>query len=402
MNVPGCTFVKSETIKVLHVTASMAIEWAGPAVTVAGLTDALHRCGVRSEIVTATGPTLGTDPLPTPHAAVHSFETECLARIWPAYSRKLTRFLDKAVAGFDLVHVHEIWHYPGYAASRVARRRGVPYVVCMHGELGARHLQHKWFKKWVYRRVILDRVLQSANALHAVTRAEKFHVAGLGYDAPVFTFPNGIDLDQTDDAASPDTSDFLARYPRLTGKRVILFLGRLQSLKGLDVLARSFVRVASGFQDVVLLIVGPDEDGTRNRVEQILRTAGVLDRAVFTGMLTGGDRLAAFACADVFVLTSYAEGFSHAVLEALAAGLPVVISEQCNFPEVAEANAGFVVPTEEAPVAEAIGAVLSDGTRHAARNGRRLVTERYTWPAIAESMADFYRTLIRQHEPQRT
>ena len=299
----------------------MALEWAGPAVTVAGLTDALHRCGVRSEIVTATGPTLGTDPLPTPHVAVHSFETECLARIWPAYSRKLTHFLDNAVAGFDLVHVHEIWHYPGYAASRVARRRGVPYVVCPHGELGARHLQHKWFKKWVYRRLIL---------------------------------------------------------------------------------ARSFVRVASGFQDVVLLIVGPDEDGTRNTVEQILRTAGVLDRAVFTGMLTGGDRLAAFACADVFVLTSYAEGFSHAVLEALAAGLPVVISEQCNFPEVAEANAGFVVPTEEAPVAEAISALLSDGTRHVGRNGRRLVMERYTWPAIAESTADFYRTLIRTHKPQRT
>ncbi len=380
----------------------MSPGWGGPSAAVAGLTSALEQRGVHSEIVTTTGRRVGTEPLPTPHIAVHPFPSEFAARIWPAYSRKLARFLDNATSGFDVVHVHEIWHYPGYVASRVARRHDVPYVVSLRGELDGRRLQHKWFKKWGYRKLILARILQSADALHAVAQAEQAHIARLGYETPVFVSPNGISLDLLDEFASTDTSGFLAKHPRLTGKRVILFVGRIQSLKGLDVLARSFARIASKFEDVTLLIVGQDEDGTRDKVEGILRTAGVLDRVLFTGILTGSDKLAAFACADLFVLSSYSEGFSNAVVEALAAGLPVVISEQCNFPEVAEAGAGFVVPAEDKPVAGAISALLSDVDLSARTgcNGRRLVTERYTWPAIAESMVDFYQTLLRKRKAQ--
>ena len=147
----------------------------------------------------------------------------------------------------------------------------------------------------------------------------------------------------------------------------------------------------------VLLVVGPD-DGARGAMESILEQTGVLDRTVFTGMLLGDHKRAAFQCAELFVQPSYTEGFSNSVLEALAAGLPVVISEQCNFPEVAEHGAGFVVPLNDASVGEAIGELLSDvrlGARMG-RNGRRLVDERYTWQAAAASMAACYRTLLRE------
>ena len=124
----------------------------------------------------------------------------------------------------------------------------------------------------------------------------------------------------------------------------------------------------------------------------------MLDRAVFTGQLVGSGKQAAFACADLFVLPSYSEGFSMAVLEALAAGLPVVVSEPCNFPEVAACEAGFVVQAADAAVAAAIGALLSDDDLRTrmGRNGRALVAERYAWPAIAEAFADFYRTLAQK------
>ena len=395
--------MKSDSVKVLHLTAALSPEWGGSAVAVVGLTGALVQHGVHSEIVTTTGRRVGTDLLPTPQAVVHAFPAEFPAPFWTGYSRNLARFLDDAIPDFDVVHVHTLWHYPGYAASRVARRHGVPYVVSPRGELDGRRLRHKRFKKWVYRKLILGRLLRSADALHAVAQAERIHVAELGCETPVFVFPNGIGLDQLDAFASPDTSDFLAKYPQLTGKRVILFLSRIQSLKGLDVLARSFAGIASEFKDAVLLIAGQDEDGTQDEIEGLLRSAGVLDRVLFTGMLTGSDKMAAFACADLFVLPSHSEGFSNAVVEALAAGLPVVISEQCNFPEVAKAKAGLVVPVEDAPVAEAVGALLSDAGLRACmgRNGRRLVEEHYTWPPIAGSMADFYRTLIGKRAAQR-
>ena len=381
-------------VATLHVTASMSPEWGGPPAVVAGLTGALQQWGIRSEIVTAAGRWVGTGLLPTPDIAVHAFRTEYPARIWKGYSRKLARFLDEEIPRFDLVHVHGIWHYPAWMASRITRRRGVPCVVSLHDELSAAKLRHKWFRKRVYRNLILDRILRSADALHVLTRAERSRVAELGYDTPVFLSPNGIGLDTLDAPASPDASDFLARHPRLAGKRVILFLGRLHPSKGTDVLARSFVRIAPRFPDTVLLVAGPDEVGPRHGIERILRSAGLVDRVVITGMLTGADKLAALTLAELFVLPSRSEGMSVAVLEALAAGLPVVISEQYNFPEVGEAGAGFVVPRDEASFTEAIGALLSGGqvARSMGRRGRRLVTEHHTWPSIAGSMADFYRT----------
>ena len=381
----------------------MSPEWGGPSVAVAGLTAALEQHGVSSEIVTTTGRRVGTDLLPTPQAVIHAFHTEFPAPFWTAYSRDLARFLGDAIPSFDVVHIHTLWHYPGYVASRVARRHHIPYVISPHGALGGPALRHKWLRKWVYRKFILDRILRSADALHAVAQAEQVHVARIGCQTPAFVSPNGIGLDQLDAFASPDTSDFLAKCPQLKEKCTILYLSRIQSLKGLDVLARSFVAIASEFKDAVLLIAGQDEDGTQDEVEGILQSAGVLDRVIFTGILTGSDKMAAFACADLFVLPSHSEGFSNAVLEALAAGLPVVISEQCNFPEVGDAEAGFVVPAEDAPVTRAVGALLSHAglSAYMGRNGRQLVEERYTWPAIAESMADFYRTLIGKREAQR-
>ena len=120
------------------------------------------------------------------------------------------------------------------------------------------------------------------------------------------------------------------------------------------------------------------------------------DRATFTGVLDANDKLAALACADAFVLPSYAEGFSNAVLEALAAGLPVVISEHCNFPEVAEHGAGYIVRNDVQEICGAISTLLADKRSQveAGLNGRRMVAERYSWPAVSKAFAGLYRSIV--------
>ena len=242
--------------------------------------------------------------------------------------------------------------------------------------------------------IIQDRIIKPSDAIHALTAAEMTRITALGYETPVFVTPNGVDPDLLE--CAPDIAEFMAKYPKLAGTLVILFLGRLHSIKGLDVLARSFARISRKYKDCTLLVAGPDEDGSQKRMESLLLTEHALDRTVFTGMLTGRDKLAALKCADLFVLSSYSEGFSIAVLEALAGGLPVVISRQCNFPEVSEHAAGFVVEPEEPAVTQAISTLLSDGGLRLAmgRNGRRLVRKKYSWAGIAASMADHYRSLI--------
>ena len=170
--------------------------------------------------------------------------------------------------------------------------------------------QTQGFRKWFYRQAIQNRILQSADALHVLTQSESARVSELGYSSPVFVAPNGIDPDILN--APIDTNGLLGQYPELAGKRVVLFLGRLHAKKGLDLLARSFAVLADDFRSAVLLVAGPDENGERNRMETILKEADVSDRVVFTGMLTKGDKLAALKLADVFVLSSYSEGFTMA------------------------------------------------------------------------------------------
>ena len=378
-------------LRVLHVITSMAAQWGGTATAVAGLTRALGDFGVESEIVTTTSTSEGP-LLATPHLTRHCFERGLGARVWPGYSRALAAHLERAIGDFDIIHVHGIWHFGGWLAARIAKRKGVPYVVSLHGELDGRRLRHKRLKKRIYRALLLDDMLRDANALHAVSAVECGHAARLGLATPIFVCPNGVDLAVFDE---PADADLLAEHRVLRDKRIILYMGRIESLKGLDVLARAFIDVAKEYHDVALLIAGRDEDGTLDAVNRTLRGAGVADRVALAGFLVGERKSTALAHADVFVLSSFSEGFSIAVVEALAAGLPVVISRECNFPEVETANAGFVVPSARAEVAKAIAAILADAdlAKRMGENARRLVEEHYQWPAIGSRMAQRYRAL---------
>ena len=306
--------------------------------------------------------------------------------------------MSEEIDRFDLVHASEIWHHAAYTAFRAARERHVPFVMSIRGELSEWSLQHKALKKRIYMITVLDRMLRGADTLHAITPTEKERIARLGYNTPVLVAPNGIDPTPFDNL--PDPSEFLNKFPGLKGKRVILFLGRLNPKKGLDILARSFSSIARQFPETILLVAGPDEADIRQNMESILRSEGTLDKAMFTGMLTGTEKLAAMACADVFALSSYSEGFSIAILEAMAARLPVVITEGCNFPEVAEHGAGFVVEADDEPVADAISALLSDPDLRArmGERGRKLVTEHYTWEATAATIAELYRSLVSKNQ----
>ena len=378
-------------LKALHVTPSMWSEWGGPTVVVSELTSELYRQGVSCEIVTTRGYRTGDKPVSTPDIPLHCFDTELPARLWAAYSRKLSRFLHREAGRFDIIHIHGVWSYVCYAAFYAARRHGVPCVLTVHGELTEWGLRRNALRKQLFRLALTNKVLRQANALHAITDAESAQLLRIGCQAPVHVIPNGIDSAAF--AALPDATALLARYPALQGKRIILFLGRLHPKKGLDILAHSFDHVVRRFDDAVLLIAGPDKIGTRAQITAILRDKGLLDKAVFTGHLHGQDKLAALHCAELFVLPSHSDVLGISTLEAMAARLPVVITHGCEFPEVAEQEAGFVVEAGEQPIADSICALLADPARgqRMGQQGRKLVSERYTWQTSARAMHDLYK-----------
>ena len=381
-------------MKVLQVVPSLAPEWGGPVKVVNELAGALEVIGVSSEIISAQGRRVGNPETVTNDIPIHLFETGPLARLWTAHTPGLKKTLARKIPDFDLVHIQELWHYPGYIASKIARSRNVPYIVTIHGELNEWNLQQKRLKKQIYMMAIQRGILQKSAALHAITQAESNRIRQLEIETPVAMIPNGIHTEEFENL--PDRSQFVSRYPELENRLIVLFLGRIQQKKGLDILAQAFGNLVRTRHDVRLVVAGPDEDNTLTEIKTILKSQGALEKAVFPGMLTGEHKLEALSAADIFTLTSYSEGFSVALLEALSAGLPLVITDECNFPEVGDSRAGFVVRPNDSETASALMSLLdsADLRREMSENARRLVRSNYTWERIAEKMFTLYENVI--------
>jgi glycosyltransferase involved in cell wall biosynthesis len=254
-------------------------------------------------------------------------------------------------------------------------------------------LRHKRLKKAAYLAVVEGKNLRRAACLHALSKPEIGHLRALAPRTPICFVPNGVDLAPFDDL--PDRSRLEAEYPELVGKFVLLFFGRLHVKKGLDLLADAFGRVASDHPNLHILLAGKD-DGAWSPFRDRVGSLGLDQRITHVGHVSGERARMVWGAADAFTLPSYSEGFSMAILEALAARLPCLVTTACHFPELAEAEGGLVVAPEAEAVHRGLRELLdrSDAQRQAlARNGRALVERDYTWDRQAARLADVYRWL---------
>jgi glycosyltransferase involved in cell wall biosynthesis len=381
-------------MKILHVAISLSPEWGGPTKVVGELTEALAKKGLEISIFTSVKKGDEAKITRPTGVGMKLFEEGFWARWWSGYSPGLGRAVAQETSKFDLVHIHELWSHPHLAASRAARKSGKPYVVTVHGGLEPWAINHKALKKKVYSVLFQRRILQKAAALHAITLGETKHIRAFGVDNRILMIPNGINPEEFQNL--PSRWELTQFYPRLAGKQVVLFLGRLHPIKGLDILARAFGKIARGRGDLCLLVVGPDSEGYQAEVVKILTVEGALDKAIFAGMLTGHEKLAALGGADVFVLSSYSEGFSMAILEAISCGLPVIVTHQCHFPEVAEARAGLVIEPDVEQLAAALENLLNEPElrQEMGSNGRRLLAEKFTWDKVADQIIEMYKEVI--------
>ena len=222
----------------------------------------------------------------------------------------LGRALGRAVPGCDLVHIHSLYLYHDYAAAAACRRAGVPYILRPHGSLDPyiwrRHRGRKRIAEWLFQ----NRDLERAAAIHYTSEDERRLAAPYARNPRGIVVGNGIDPDEF--AVLPPKGRFRALHPEIGDRQIVLFLGRLNFKKGLDLLAPAFGRLLAAGHDAHLVLAGPPED-MAEKTRGWLRDAGALDRATFTGMIGGEERLAALSDAAMFVLPSYSENFGIAV-----------------------------------------------------------------------------------------
>jgi glycosyltransferase involved in cell wall biosynthesis len=299
--------------------------------------------------------------------------------------------LEPWVRRAGVLHLHGLWQGHTRLGAALARRHRVPYLIAAHGMAEPWALRHKRLKKAVYTALVEGRNLARASCLHALSRPEVGHLRALAPRAAVCLVPNGVNLEPFDDL--PSRAAFEAEHPELAGRFLALFYGRLHVKKGLDLLATALATLSRSHPDLHLLIAGHD-DGARAPFASRIEALGLSDRVTFLGHLAGASSRMAWGAADAFVLPSYSEGFSMAILEALAARKPVVVTTACHFPELAEAGGGIVVeptaPDVTAGVRDLLDRSAEERAAMAAR-GRDLVAARYTWSAAAERLESVYR-----------
>jgi len=386
-------------MKVLHVAASLDPEYGGPVEVVMGLTRALAKQGVE---VSVFAPSKDVESIFTNNlkgVTVKLFPRGPFSKFWPAHSSSLAEVLMKEVSGFHLIHIHEIWHHPNYSAYKAAKFAGKPFIVTIHGQLEPWCLNHKPFKKRIYSALIQRRILRKASVLHAVTKAEVNNISNFVDNQNICFVPNGLNPEEYEQLT--DRKDISNLYSRRRDKKVILFLGRIHPIKGLDILARSFAEIARQRDDVRLLIAGPDDSKYQNKIDKIIEAEGVSDNVIFTGMLTGHEKIAALRGADVFVLPSYSEGFSMAVLEAMICAVPVIVTHQCSFPEVAESKAGLVIEPNVDQLTDSLTKLLNEPQlcREMGARGQRLVMEKFIWDKVAAQMIGLYEDAFKRVNP---
>lgn len=283
-------------------------------------------------------------------------------------------------------------------------------MVFPHGSLDPFLLRRNPFRKWLFTKLFAERDYRLASAVLFNT-AEEMRLAsswpGLRASAGQvvkgpkrFVVPVGIDASWLREPDLAAGERLRSKFPGLKGRRLVVCLGRINFKKGLDILAHAFARIARDRDDLHLVVAGPDSEGYGQKVRRWLADGGVLEKTTFTGGLQGEERLAAVQQAEVFALPSYTENFGGVVTEAMASGVPVVISDQVNiWPDVSRAEAGLIVPCDVEATAQALRAILEDPERgkQMGSNGRRWVAEHLPWTVVAAQMANAYEEVIRDN-----
>lgn len=391
-------------MRVAQVIPMFSSRFGGPVTLVADAAESLGKLGVDVTIFATDlgkAPWAGDwrsvqpDELP-PNADGLSYELFPVK--WPErllYSPELATRLEQVAGEFDLVHVHSLWLHPQYAGQRAARRAAVPYIVSPHGALDPYLRQRGRARKAATSLLWQNKMLNRAELLHVTTGDEQELISDIAPKVPRMIVPNGLWIDRLAPAGA-NGERFRERHLGGFAGPLVMFLGRLNFKKGIDVLIDSFALVAQSHSDAHLAIVGPDDEGLQAGLEAQVAAHGLTERITFTGALYGEDRTDALAAADIWALSSHSENFGIAVIEAMAAGAATVISPAVNLaPDVLAEDAGLVAVQKPEPFAAALGELLGDSDRRAAiaENGRKFV-ERYDWSVVGPQFRSMYEHVL--------
>ena len=262
----------------------------------------------------------------------------------------------KHMEEFDIIHIHTfrsalailIWYY--------ANKYGIPYVLQAHGSVLP--FFQKQRPKKVFDSLFGYRILKDASKVFALSRMEAEQYRGMGVpEEKIAIIPNGIDLSEYADL--PPKGSFKKKFNIDEDEKIVLYLGRIHRIKGIDILVKTFASIVEKLDDVRLVVVGPD-DGYLSELEALIKVLKIDDNVLISDPLYGRDKLEAYVDADVCVLPSRYETFPMTILEAVACGTPIILTDYCGITEYFRDKVGLVVKPIPKNLVDALLKILQD------------------------------------------
>jgi glycosyltransferase involved in cell wall biosynthesis len=388
-------------MRVLHITPSIADVRGGTSRAILGIATALQAQGVKVDIVTTDDN--GPDRLAVPlgkaviyqGVPVHFFPrfSPPQARVRDfAFSSTLRPWLAQAIPAYDLLHTHALFSYPGTVAMQLARQLQVPYLNQPHGLLCEWSLQQSRRKKHVYLAIAERTNLNHSHKILVTAKKEQQEVDYLGLRASTAVVPLGIDLPQ---AIGQAQQRLRQKLDLPAGEPIILFLSRLHPKKGLDYLIPALGKLTHHRFTVV--VAGNGEVTYESEIKALIAQHGLKDRTRFLGFVEGEAKELLLQGSNLFTLTSHSENFGVSVLEAMAAGLPILITPGVALaPEVKAHYIGYCPDLDIQAIAQAIEHALThpDNLRAMGDRARQLVLNHYTWDRVAAQLIDVYAAIL--------
>jgi len=303
--------------------------------------------------------------------------------------------LEKIIPQMDIVHAHGIWNTVVRVACKICRRHSITHSICVHGMFDPWCMRQKSLKKRIAMKIAIYKMFDKCTFIHCLNKDEVEFVQSFGFQSSLEVIPNGIFVEEFD--RPPDHGVFRRKNPLIGDHPYILFLSRLHYKKGLDYLADAFAAVAIDFPQLRLVVAGPD-GGAQTDFEHRIDRAGLSDRVLITGPIYGPEKLEVLVDAECFCLPSRQEGFSIAITEALALGLPVVVTQACHYPEISETMAGIETDLSVESVADGLRKFFRstpEQIENMGMNGKHLVRDRFTWPIVAERSLCIYKKYLK-------
>ncbi|WP_372368483.1 glycosyltransferase [Candidatus Uabimicrobium sp. HlEnr_7] len=392
--------MKKKSLRILHVSPSYypAFSYGGPIHSVHLLNKNLVKLGVHVDVITSNAGLKDQD------ITLYKWQNIDNVRVMYCkyygyhhftFSPRMFYHLLRMVKNYDLIHITAVWNFPVVAASIACRVHNVPYVISPRGTIYAQTLLKKsrYIKK-LYYHLIAKSCLNKSAALHFTTQDEQQKVQHfLRLKAKNFVIANGIDLKDF----TTTNYDFSLNYLGDSSAKYILFLSRINWKKGLDLLLPAYAEFCKEHSQIFLVIAGPDENNYVQYLHELLDKHNIEKQVIFTGLITGEKKLAAYQQALCFVLPSYSENFGMVAIEALACNTPIIISNRVGiYLDIQQHNAGFICDINSPSVLQQLKVLWNNKelASQTATRGRNLVNNSYSAPAISSLMEQQYRKIL--------